>query len=110
MKTPLFIQHNVLLLKKKDHMLVSSFKILHVSHVFFNFCSILTIVFHWLPPDTPSSAKHSVDCRLEKHSANPHEDFLCDIYSGGQLSKKELYAAITELQIAGVETVNSTSL
>ncbi|NXY90906.1 CP24A protein, partial [Alcedo cyanopectus] len=56
------------------------------------------------------SAKHSIDCRLEKHSANPQEDFLCDIYSGGQLSKKELYAAITELQIAGVETTANSLL
>ncbi|NXU74103.1 CP24A protein, partial [Oreotrochilus melanogaster] len=56
------------------------------------------------------SAKHSIDCRLEKHSANPREDFLCDIYSGGQLSKKELYAAIAELQIAGVETTANSLL
>ncbi|NWI26716.1 CP24A protein, partial [Sula dactylatra] len=56
------------------------------------------------------SAKHSIDCRLEKHSANPQEDFLCDIYSGGQLSKKELYAAIAELQIAGVETTANSLL
>ncbi|NXB53602.1 CP24A protein, partial [Leucopsar rothschildi] len=54
------------------------------------------------------SAKHSIDCRLQKHSANPQEDFLCDIYSGGHLSRKELYASIAELQIAGVEmTANS---
>ena len=66
------------------------------------------MIFRLLPPTPPSSAKHSIDCRLEKHSANPQEDFLCDIYSGGQLSKKELYAAIAELQIAGVETVNLT--
>ncbi|NWX19032.1 CP24A protein, partial [Aegotheles bennettii] len=56
------------------------------------------------------SAKHSIDCRLEKHSANPLEDLLCDIYSGGQLSKKELYAAIAELQIAGVETTANSLL
>ncbi|NXC97022.1 CP24A protein, partial [Certhia familiaris] len=56
------------------------------------------------------SAKHSIDCRLQKHSANPQEDFLCDIYSGGQLSRKELYAAITELQIAGVETTANSLL
>lgn len=57
----------------------------------------------------PSPAKHSIDCRLQKHSANPQEDFLCDIYSGGHLSRKELYAAIAELQIAGVETVTVIS-
>ncbi|POI28661.1 hypothetical protein CIB84_007589 [Bambusicola thoracicus] len=56
--------------------------------------------------DIFKTAKHSIDSRLQKHSANPQEDFLCDIYSGGQLSKKELYATIAELQIAGVETVN----
>uniref|UniRef100_A0A8C4JAX2 1,25-dihydroxyvitamin D(3) 24-hydroxylase, mitochondrial n=1 Tax=Dromaius novaehollandiae TaxID=8790 RepID=A0A8C4JAX2_DRONO len=56
------------------------------------------------------TAKQSIDSRLEKHSANPHEDFLCDIYSGGQLSKKELYAAIAELQIAGVETTANSLL
>lgn len=57
----------------------------------------------------PSPAKNSIDCRLQKHSANPQEDFLCDIYSGGHLSRKELYAAIAELQIAGVETVTVIS-
>lgn len=56
------------------------------------------------------TAKCSIDSRLEKHSANPTEDFLCDIYVGSQLSKKELYAAITELQIAGVETTANSLL
>ncbi|NWH88100.1 CP24A protein, partial [Aegithalos caudatus] len=56
------------------------------------------------------SAKHSIDCRLQKHSGKPQEDFLCDIYSGGQLSRKELYAAIAELQIAGVETTANSLL
>ncbi|NXR65403.1 CP24A protein, partial [Rhadina sibilatrix] len=55
-------------------------------------------------------AKHSIDSRLQKHSANPQEDFLCDIYSGGHLSRKELYAAIAELQIAGVETTANSLL
>ncbi|NWU03729.1 CP24A protein, partial [Urocynchramus pylzowi] len=55
-------------------------------------------------------AKHSIDSRLQKHSANPQGDFLCDIYSGGQLSRKELYAAIAELQIAGVETTANSLL
>ncbi|NXO26053.1 CP24A protein, partial [Cisticola juncidis] len=55
-------------------------------------------------------AKHSIDCRLQKHWANPQEDFLCDIYSGGLLSRKELYAAIAELQIAGVETTANSLL
>ncbi|XP_058706591.1 1,25-dihydroxyvitamin D(3) 24-hydroxylase, mitochondrial [Poecile atricapillus] len=60
--------------------------------------------------DIFKTAKHSIDCRLQKHSANPQEDFLCDIYSGGQLSRKELYAAIAELQIAGVETTANSLL
>ncbi|OWK54493.1 1,25-dihydroxyvitamin D(3) 24-hydroxylase, mitochondrial [Lonchura striata] len=55
--------------------------------------------------DIFKTAKHSIDSRLQRHSANPQGDFLCDIYSGGHLSRKELYAAIAELQIAGVETV-----
>ncbi|XP_062976573.1 1,25-dihydroxyvitamin D(3) 24-hydroxylase, mitochondrial [Elgaria multicarinata webbii] len=56
------------------------------------------------------TVKRSIDSRLKKHSANPKEDFLCDIYFGSQLSKKELYAAITELQIAGVETTANSLL
>ncbi|NWV95647.1 CP24A protein, partial [Machaerirhynchus nigripectus] len=56
------------------------------------------------------SAKHSIDCRLRKHSASPQEDLLCDIYAGGHLSRKELYAAIAELQIAGVETTANSLL
>lgn len=32
-------------------------------------------------------------------------DLVCDIYHHNQLSKKELYAAVTELQLAAVETV-----
>ncbi|KAL7985583.1 hypothetical protein Chor_004153 [Crotalus horridus] len=56
------------------------------------------------------TVKCSIDSRLKKHSANPSENFLCDIYFGSQLSKKELYAAITELQIAGVETTANSLL
>ncbi|XP_045836144.1 1,25-dihydroxyvitamin D(3) 24-hydroxylase, mitochondrial isoform X2 [Meles meles] len=48
--------------------------------------------------------KSCVDNRLEKHSEQPSVDFLCDIYHHNQLSKKELYAAVTELQLAAVET------
>ncbi|XP_029468909.1 1,25-dihydroxyvitamin D(3) 24-hydroxylase, mitochondrial isoform X2 [Rhinatrema bivittatum] len=50
------------------------------------------------------TAKCHIDRRLMKHPAQATEDFLCDIYAGSQLSKKEMYAAITELQIGGVET------
>uniref|UniRef100_E1BKM8 Cytochrome P450 family 24 subfamily A member 1 n=1 Tax=Bos taurus TaxID=9913 RepID=E1BKM8_BOVIN len=50
------------------------------------------------------SVKSCVDNRLEKYSEQPSMDFLCDIYHHNQLSKKELYAAVTELQLAAVET------
>ncbi|XP_067410737.1 1,25-dihydroxyvitamin D(3) 24-hydroxylase, mitochondrial isoform X2 [Emydura macquarii macquarii] len=60
--------------------------------------------------DIFKTAKCSIDRRLEKYSANPSEDFLCDIYFGSQLTKKELYAAITEFQIAGVETTANSLL
>ncbi|XP_077191763.1 1,25-dihydroxyvitamin D(3) 24-hydroxylase, mitochondrial [Paroedura picta] len=56
------------------------------------------------------TAKRSINSRLQKYSGNPSEDFLCDIYFGSQLSKKELYAAITEFQIAGVETTANSLL
>uniref|UniRef100_A0A3Q2I9J1 Cytochrome P450 family 24 subfamily A member 1 n=1 Tax=Equus caballus TaxID=9796 RepID=A0A3Q2I9J1_HORSE len=50
------------------------------------------------------SVKSCVNNRLEKYSEQPSVDFLCDIYHHNQLSKKELYAAVTELQLAAVET------
>ncbi|XP_028380727.1 1,25-dihydroxyvitamin D(3) 24-hydroxylase, mitochondrial [Phyllostomus discolor] len=51
-----------------------------------------------------TSVKSCVDQRLEKHSEQPGRDFLCDIYHRNRLSKKELYATVTELQLAAVET------
>lgn len=54
---------------------------------------------------SPPIVKSCVDNRLEKYSEQPSMDFLCDIYHHNQLSKKELYAAVTELQLAAVETV-----
>ncbi|XP_048205598.1 1,25-dihydroxyvitamin D(3) 24-hydroxylase, mitochondrial [Perognathus longimembris pacificus] len=60
---------------------------------------------HMLAWDTIfKSVKACVDNRLEKYSQHPGTDFLCDIYHHHQLSKKELYAAVTELQLAAVET------
>ncbi|KAF3817414.1 hypothetical protein GH733_012705 [Mirounga leonina] len=60
---------------------------------------------HTLAWDTIfKSVKSCIDNRLEKHSEQPSMDFLCDIYHHNQLSKKELYAAVTELQLAAVET------
>ncbi|EPY80014.1 cytochrome P450, family 24, subfamily A, polypeptide 1-like isoform 2 [Camelus ferus] len=50
------------------------------------------------------SVKSCIDNRLEKYAEQPSMDFLCDIYHHNQLSKKELYAAVTELQLAAVET------
>ncbi|XP_023576495.1 1,25-dihydroxyvitamin D(3) 24-hydroxylase, mitochondrial [Octodon degus] len=49
--------------------------------------------------------KSCINSRLEKYSEQqPAADFLGDIYARSQLSKKELYAAITEIQLAGIET------
>ncbi|KAM6164304.1 1,25-dihydroxyvitamin D(3) 24-hydroxylase, mitochondrial isoform 2-T2 [Rhynchocyon petersi] len=60
---------------------------------------------HTLAWDTIfKSVKSSVDSRLERYSETPSADFLCDIYHHNRLSKKELYAAVTELQLAAVET------
>ncbi|XP_011833517.1 PREDICTED: 1,25-dihydroxyvitamin D(3) 24-hydroxylase, mitochondrial isoform X2 [Mandrillus leucophaeus] len=60
---------------------------------------------HTLAWDTIfKSVKSCVDNRLEKYSQQPSADFLCDIYHQNRLSKKELYAAVTELQLAAVET------
>ncbi|KAH0511000.1 1,25-dihydroxyvitamin D(3) 24-hydroxylase, mitochondrial [Microtus ochrogaster] len=60
---------------------------------------------HTLAWDTIfKSVKPCIDNRLEKYSQQPGADFLCDIYHRNHLSKKELYAAVTELQLAAVET------
>ncbi|XP_072370807.1 1,25-dihydroxyvitamin D(3) 24-hydroxylase, mitochondrial isoform X2 [Scyliorhinus torazame] len=60
------------------------------------------------------TAKCHIDGRLNRHSACPANDFLSEIYNGSELSRKELYAVITELQIGGVETtilmINSHAL
>ncbi|XP_006839232.1 PREDICTED: 1,25-dihydroxyvitamin D(3) 24-hydroxylase, mitochondrial-like isoform X2 [Chrysochloris asiatica] len=50
------------------------------------------------------SVKSSVNSQLEKYSQTPSADLLCDIFHRNRLSKKELYAAVTELQLAAVET------
>ncbi|XP_069352260.1 1,25-dihydroxyvitamin D(3) 24-hydroxylase, mitochondrial isoform X2 [Eulemur rufifrons] len=50
------------------------------------------------------SVKSCVNNRLEKYAQQPSADFLCDIYHRNQLSKKELYAAVMELQLGAVET------
>ncbi|XP_038659047.1 1,25-dihydroxyvitamin D(3) 24-hydroxylase, mitochondrial isoform X1 [Scyliorhinus canicula] len=56
------------------------------------------------------TAKCHIDGRLNRHSACPANDFLSEIYNGSELSRKELYAVITELQIGGVETTANSLL
>ncbi|KAG2461404.1 CP24A protein, partial [Polypterus senegalus] len=51
-----------------------------------------------------------IDKRLSTHSEKPEEDFLCDIFKHSDLSRKELYATTTELQIGGVETTANSFL
>ncbi|XP_071017798.1 1,25-dihydroxyvitamin D(3) 24-hydroxylase, mitochondrial [Oncorhynchus clarkii lewisi] len=59
-----------------------------------------------------STAKVYIDKKIKRHTetTGPGDDFLCDIYRHSHLSKKELYAAITELQIGGVETTANSLL
>lgn len=58
-----------------------------------------------------STAKVYIDQKLKQHSAGrAKDDFMSDIYCHSHLSKKELYAAITELQIGGVETTANSML
>ncbi|XP_051986135.1 1,25-dihydroxyvitamin D(3) 24-hydroxylase, mitochondrial-like [Xyrauchen texanus] len=57
-----------------------------------------------------STAKLYIDKKLKRHSNGEADDFLCDIYHHSHLTKKELYAATTELQIGGVETTANSML
>ncbi|KPP61002.1 1,25-dihydroxyvitamin D(3) 24-hydroxylase, mitochondrial-like, partial [Scleropages formosus] len=57
-----------------------------------------------------STAKSYIDRRLKRHASKPTDDFLCDIYRRSRLTRKELYAATTELQIGGVETTANSLL
>lgn len=56
-----------------------------------------------------SSAKVYIDKKLKQNAIRAPDDLIGDILHHSSLSKKELYAAITELQIGGVETVSSNS-
>lgn len=56
-----------------------------------------------------SSAKVYIDKKLKRNAVRAPDDLIGDILHHSSLSKKELYAAITELQIGGVETVSSIS-
>uniref|UniRef100_A0A8C1YJR2 Cytochrome P450, family 24, subfamily A, polypeptide 1 n=1 Tax=Cyprinus carpio TaxID=7962 RepID=A0A8C1YJR2_CYPCA len=57
-----------------------------------------------------STAKLYIDKNLKRHSNGNTGSFLCDIYHQSHLTKKELYAATTELQIGGVETTANSML
>ncbi|EHB15089.1 1,25-dihydroxyvitamin D(3) 24-hydroxylase, mitochondrial [Heterocephalus glaber] len=60
---------------------------------------------HTLAWDTIfKSVKSCINSRLEKRSQQPSTDFLGDIYDHSQLSRKELYAAVTEIQLGATET------
>lgn len=54
-----------------------------------------------------SSAKVYIDKKLKRNTIRAPDDLIGDILHHSSLSKKELYAAITELQIGGVETVSN---
>lgn len=53
-----------------------------------------------------SSAKVYIDKKIKRNESRSPDDLIGDILHQSSLSKKELYAAITELQIGGVETVS----
>ncbi|XP_059426093.1 1,25-dihydroxyvitamin D(3) 24-hydroxylase, mitochondrial [Carassius carassius] len=57
-----------------------------------------------------STAKLYIDKNLKSHSNGKTGNFLCDIYHQSHLTKKELYAATTELQVGGVETTANSML
>uniref|UniRef100_G3NPQ7 Cytochrome P450, family 24, subfamily A, polypeptide 1 n=1 Tax=Gasterosteus aculeatus aculeatus TaxID=481459 RepID=G3NPQ7_GASAC len=57
-----------------------------------------------------STAKVYIDKKLKKNAVRDPDDLIGDILHQSCLSKKELYAAITELQIGGVETTANSML
>ncbi|XP_054906414.1 1,25-dihydroxyvitamin D(3) 24-hydroxylase, mitochondrial [Poeciliopsis prolifica] len=57
-----------------------------------------------------STAKVYIDKRLERNANRDPDDLIDDILKQSRLSKKELYASITELQIGGVETTANSML
>ncbi|XP_030634457.1 1,25-dihydroxyvitamin D(3) 24-hydroxylase, mitochondrial [Chanos chanos] len=57
-----------------------------------------------------STAKIYIDKKLNRHSGGETDDLISDIYHRSHLTKKELYAAITELQIGGVETTANSMI
>lgn len=72
------------------------------SRPFADNADMLTELYHYFP-----LAKVYIDKKLKRNSGRAPDDLIGDILHQSQLSKKELYAAITELQIGGVETVRS---
>lgn len=63
----------------------------------------ILMCFYWI---CVSSAKVYIDKKLKRNDTRAPDDLIGDILQNSCLSKKELYAAITELQIGGVETVS----
>nr|XP_020441368.1 1,25-dihydroxyvitamin D(3) 24-hydroxylase, mitochondrial [Monopterus albus] len=57
-----------------------------------------------------STAKVYIDKKLKRNACRAPDDPIGDILQNSCLSKKELYAAITELQIGGVETTANSML
>ncbi|KAM8913521.1 1,25-dihydroxyvitamin D(3) 24-hydroxylase, mitochondrial [Spinachia spinachia] len=57
-----------------------------------------------------STAKVYIDKKLKKNAVRDPDNFIADIFHHSCLSKKELYAAIAELQIGGVETTANSML
>ncbi|XP_038552125.1 1,25-dihydroxyvitamin D(3) 24-hydroxylase, mitochondrial [Micropterus salmoides] len=57
-----------------------------------------------------STAKVYIDKKLKRNAVRAPDDLIGDILHQSCLSKKELYAAITELQIGGVETTANSML
>ncbi|XP_053309574.1 1,25-dihydroxyvitamin D(3) 24-hydroxylase, mitochondrial [Spea bombifrons] len=56
------------------------------------------------------TAKCHIDRRLTKLLSKDTEDFLCTIYNDSKLTKKEIYATITEMLIGAVETTANSLL
>ncbi|XP_061796029.2 1,25-dihydroxyvitamin D(3) 24-hydroxylase, mitochondrial [Nerophis lumbriciformis] len=57
-----------------------------------------------------STVKVYIDKKLKRNAPGAPDDLIGDILHHSGLSKKELYAAITELQIGGVETTANSML
>ncbi|XP_072308187.1 1,25-dihydroxyvitamin D(3) 24-hydroxylase, mitochondrial [Eucyclogobius newberryi] len=57
-----------------------------------------------------STAKVYIDKKMKRNTNRAPDDLIGDILHHSCLSKKELYAAITELQIGGVETTANSML